>query len=339
MQRGGRRATLELSCMRPWSESMRIDTEDPHSLAVVIPYYKREFLGELLGVLAQQGSSTLAVYVFDDCSPEDPSSIIDRYRNALRLDYHRFEARMGNTDLAAHWNRCLPLLGSEEWVWFLPDDDLPLDGCMESLVTALESKPSNEIAAIRMATDIISAQGDVLARDATDGAGLEDNLEFYTRIVESRARNTLGSAVYRKRYLVEAGGFVSFPRAWGSDHATLLLVTAGRKIYRLGEARLGFRMGDNNISADRTDGAVKVRARYEFVLWLMSNESIFPSKPTAQFYRSFFRKGEYYPVSEWPFEWSIWITLYRMSVLCHASWSPLPLIRLSLIKCRYWLMR
>jgi glycosyltransferase involved in cell wall biosynthesis len=322
---------------QPGKDRRHQEADDSKTLAVVIPYYKREFVGELLDVLARQESCALTVYLFDDCSPEDPSGVIARYENRLRLRYHRFESRLGNTDLAAHWNRCLPLLGTEEWVWFLPDDDLPMDGCIESLVTALVSKPSNEIAAIRMATDIISAEGDVLARDATEGAGLEDNLEFYTRIVESRARNTLGSAVYRRRYLVEAGGFVSFPRAWGSDHATLLLVTAGRKIYRLGDARLGFRMGDNNISADRTDGALKVRARYEFVLWLMSHESIFPSKPTAQFYRSFFRKGEYYPVSEWPLEWSIWITLYRMSVLCHASWSPLPLIRLFLIKGRYWL--
>jgi hypothetical protein len=110
-------------------------------------------------------------------------------------------------------------------------------------------------------------------------------------------------------------------------------------IYRLGDARLGFRMGDNNISADRTDGALKVRARYEFVLWLKSHEGIFPSKPGAQFYRSFFRKGEYYPVREWPFEWGIWLTLYRMSVLCHGSRSPLPLIRMILMKSRYRLMQ
>jgi len=124
------------------------------------------------------------------------------------------------------------------------------------------------------------------------------------------------------------GGFVNFPKAWGSDHATVLSTSQGGNIYFLPESRLYFRMSGVNISSDITDGWIKLTARIQFVNWLKENESIFPSKPKKHFYKLFYWKGEYYVLYEWVFSFKILVLLYKLRNVCFGTNNLLPILKI-----------
>lgn len=309
------------------------------SLAIIIPYYKISHFEVLLEALTKQTNQDFSVYVGNDCSPANPEHIIEKYYEKLHLKYHKFSARLGHVSLTQQWNRCLNLVNGEEWVWILPDDDLPSPNCVEEFYRALDMVDKFNIKIFRLPLEIIDYHGSVLNKIGESAPAIETNYEFYSRVVVGKAASSLGDNIFNKRALVATGGFVDFPKAWGSDHATVLRVSSGGSISFLKNAKLGFRMSGENISSDISDGVEKITARIMFAKWMKNNESIFSQKPESGFYKRFYKKGEYYFVHEWPFSFRIWFKMYKLSVICYESFSPLPIIKLLVVKCMKHLPR
>lgn len=302
-------------------------------LAIIIPFYKDSYFETLLEALSNQTNQNFNVYVGNDCSPNDPEEILERHYGKLRLNYYWFSDRLGHVSLTKQWDRCLELANDEEWVWFLPDDDLPSPNCVEEFYRALDEVDKYHIKIFRLPLEIIDDRGYVLNKIGESAPAIETNYEFYTRVVTGKAASSLGDNIFSRKDLVATGGFVDFPKAWGSDHATVLKVSSGGTICFLKDAKFGFRMSGQNISSDISDGLEKITARIMFAKWMKDNESIFSQKPEVGFYKRFYRKGEYYPVHEWPFSFKIWMKMYVLSTICHESYSPLPVMKLLIMKC------
>ena len=64
-------------------------------LAIVIPYYKKLFFKQTLDSLVNQTNKNFRVYIGNDNSPEDPSSIIEEYKSKLNLIYKSFNNNLG----------------------------------------------------------------------------------------------------------------------------------------------------------------------------------------------------------------------------------------------------
>jgi glycosyltransferase involved in cell wall biosynthesis len=300
-------------------------------LAIVIPFYKASFFADLLEALSSQTNKDFTVYVGDDCSPNDPKPMLKKYHDKLNIKYRRFDERLGHISLTGQWERCFELIGREEWVWFLPDDDLPSIACVESLYQAIEKNTSDSVKVYRIPLNIIDRNSAIIRKmDAVPF--MENNYQFYSRVVRGLDGASLGDNIFHRRSFEEAGGFVDFPKAWGSDHATILKVSAGGKIACLHNATLGFRMSGENISSDVNDASLKMSARIMFANWLKQNENIFPVKPDLEFYKYFYWKGEHYVLHEWPFSFKVWIGLFRLKIICLNSYNPLTLIKLSITK-------
>ena len=58
-------------------------------LAIVIPYFKLAFFEETLQSLAIQTDKRFKVYIGDDASPENPTSLISRYKGQFEFIYHK----------------------------------------------------------------------------------------------------------------------------------------------------------------------------------------------------------------------------------------------------------
>ncbi len=303
------------------------------ALAIIIPFYKIFHFETLLEGLLNQTNKNFTVYVCNDCSPHDPEPILEKYYGRLKITYRRFSDRLGHASLSKQWNRCLELTKGEEWVWFLPDDDLPSPNCVEEFYKALEGGEKNNIKVFRLPLEVIDNLGHVLREVRDNSPAIETNYEFYSRVVAGKATSTLGDNIFKKKELVASGGFVNFPMAWGADHATVIKVSSGGNLGFLRDAKFGFRMSGENISSDILNGLEKISARILFAHWMKENEDIFSQKPDAAFYKSFFRKSEYYLVYEWPFNFKIWKKLYQLSVICNQSYNPLPVAKLLIMKC------
>src|SRR5687768_3158616 len=111
-------------------------------LAIVIPSYRGRFLAETLEALACQTCKQFNVYVGNDNSPDDLESIISGYTDRLNIQHKRFEHNIGQVSLTRHWDRSIELVGEENWIWLLPDDDVPSVDCVETFLSVLGRKKS-----------------------------------------------------------------------------------------------------------------------------------------------------------------------------------------------------
>lgn len=303
-----------------------------NSLAIVIPYYKIGYFGELLEALSQQTDKNFNVYIGNDASPDSPEKLIERYKDTLNITYKRFETNMGGVSLTRQWERCLEMIGDEEWIWVLPDDDLPSQNSVEAFYKGLKDSERYNVKVFRLSLKFIDSQGHTINEGKHEDPLVEDNLSFYNRLLRGKTSSSLGDNIFHRQSFGQSGGFVEFPKAWGSDHATVLNVTAGGNLYTLQDASLSFRMSGENISSDMTDGVEKLRSRVAFLKWLKSHEGIFPEKPDETFYKFFYWKGEHYVLHEWDFSLSLLKELYRLRKLCFDSSGILPLLKILLQK-------
>lgn len=308
-----------------------------YKLAVVIPFYKIDFFGDLLEALKNQTCKDFNVYISDDASPVPPDYLITNYKESLEILYHRFDENLGGRNLVAQWQRSLSLINKkEQWVWMLPDDDVPSLNSVESFYEALAKGKSNSkpVKLFRMNMDVINENGKVINDFKDKSPEYETNLQYYLRQLKGETRSSLGDNIFNLEQLNEFGGFVNFKQGWGSDHATILLTSQSGLICFLGKARLGFRMSGKNISSVESDGEVKMSARCDFAKWIKTNEHIFSQKPENQFYRLFYFKGEYYFLNEWIFSLKLLLGLYRLRIICCQSYNIFPILKIAFKKMK-----
>lgn len=303
-----------------------------YSLAITIPYYKIGHFKELLEALVNQTNQNFNVYIGDDCSPDDPKEIVDQYKNALNISYTKFEKNLGGISLSKQWDRTVCLSSGEEWLWVLPDDDIPSSNCVEEFYKALSSVDEYNVKVFRMKLKFIDADGVTISELMHADPLIEDNLSFYNRVMRGEASSSLGDNIFHRQTFEESGAFVEFPKSWGGDHATVLKVASGGTLYFMENATLSFRMSGENISSDTSDGVIKLRSRIQFVKWLKNNEHIFPQKPNSTFYKYFYWKGEYYVLNEWEFSFTLLKELYELRKICVGSSNILPIIKVFLHK-------
>jgi hypothetical protein len=297
-------------------------------LAIVIPFYKITFFEETLKALVKQNDKRFNVYIGDDASLKNPQRLVEKYQEILNISYIRFENNLGATDLVGQWHRCLNMSADEEWVWILPDDDVPSINVVEEFYKALSFVHEYNVKIFRFPMSIIDKEGKIIHDYAFDEPQIETNLAFYERIVRSKATATIGDNIFHKKSLLEQGQFVDFPKAWGSDHATVLCAAQDGKIYNLKKAHLYFRMSGENISSDITDGLIKIDSRIRFAHWLQSHEDIFPHKPDKMFYKHFYWKAEYYILNTWLFDMRLFYKLYLLRTVCFNSKNIVPIVKI-----------
>lgn len=301
-------------------------------LAIVIPYFKIAFLEELLIALSCQTDKRFTVYIGNDNSPEDPTEIIKKYSDSLFITYKKYKENLGHICPTHQWNRCLDLVGCEQWVWMLPDDDLVSINTVEEFYKSLTEVEANKINVLTIPSRIIDAKS-LPSSQLKINPKFQSVYQFYLRQLKGEATgSSLGDNIFRLSSLRAAGGFVSFPRAWGSDHATILAASAKSNIYCLQNAWFGFRQSGINISSSKSDGDLKMKARLGFLEWLKQNENIFDVKPTVEFYKYFYWKSEYYMLHEWKDSLMIYTTLFKIRNNSINSINPLPLFKLFLSK-------
>jgi Glycosyl transferase family 2 len=304
-------------------------------LAIIIPFFKITYLESLLIALARQTDKRFNLYIGNDNSPDDPHPIIQRFNDVLPISYRHYHDNLGHICPTLQWNRCLDMIEEEEWVWMLPDDDLISENCVEEFYKSLPEIDQNNINVATIPSKVIDADG-MDRGTLIINPKVQSSYDFYFRQLKGDATgSSLGDNIFRRAVLVANGGFISFPRAWGSDHATVLNTAGQAGAYCLQNAWFGFRQSGINISSIRTDGTSKMSARIKFLDWLKQNENIFNKKPDQAFYQFFYWKGEHYFLHEWQESVLLYKLLYQLRYKSTGHKSPLFLLKLFLKKRFY----
>ncbi|MEC7784231.1 MAG: glycosyltransferase [Bacteroidota bacterium] len=239
------------------------------SLAIVIPVYKIEFLEEALKSIANQTCKDFTLYIGDDCSPHNIKKVVKKFEREVNIVFKRFDTNLGGQDLVAQWERCIDLIGQEEWIWLFSDDDIMAATCVEKFYEALE-ETSHSSYLYHFNIQTIGEQGEILKKLPRFPKKLT-SLEFF----EKRSSNELISFVvefiFNKEVFLKKGRFQNFDLAWASDHATWIKLSENNLIYTIDDALVYWRKSALNISPNTHNIKMairKINASRAYYLWV-----------------------------------------------------------------------
>lgn len=240
------------------------------SLAIIIPAYKPDFLGETLESLAKQTCQDFAVYIGDDNSPYELKKIIDPFSSRLKIIYKKFESNLGGHDLVSQWNRTLDLAAGYEWIWFFSDDDLISNDCVEKFYAHKKLYPRAEL--FHFNVKVIDENNNVIREPKAFPTNLKVNdynlLRWKSQIFSYVVEFVFSAELFKKK-----GGFESFPFAWHTDEATWTKLGYPSGIFTISGSFVLWRKSQVNITPNNFDKKIvtgKLIADLDFSSWVIN---------------------------------------------------------------------
>lgn len=243
----------------------------------VLPAYKSQFLKESIDSILAQSYKDFELIIVDDASPDDIGGVVSSYDDA-RIRYYRNEENIGGTDLVAQWNHSVEYANGD-WIILATDDDIYENAFLETADKLLGKYPDVDIFRGRISSFNSSSPETIL-----DAEVCMPEFACFEEFAYSMFHGLLGGVpqyVFRRKALMGIGGFVEFPKAWGSDNATALLL-AQKGIVCSGEHLVRFRFSGQNISSEGNsleEKAIATIMNYAFyykrILPLLSYDNIY----------------------------------------------------------------
>ncbi len=231
-------------------------------LAIVIPYYKISFFDETLQSLANQTNKNFKVYIGDDASPNNPVELLNVYKSSFNFTYKKFDQNLGANSLTQQWQRCIDLLGNEEWIMLLGDDDKLEKNVVDEFYKNINEVDVNQINIIRFASVLVNSstlkESSVFLHKKK-----EKILDFYSKKLLDITRSSLSEYVFRKK-VYKKYNFKNYPLAWHSDDMAWFEFSEGKDIFSINEAKVFVRIFQESISGNPLNFFYKDTASIEF---------------------------------------------------------------------------
>ncbi|MGM0932659.1 MAG: glycosyltransferase [Bacteroidota bacterium] len=253
-------------------------------LAIVIPYYKITFFEQTLASLTNQTNKNFNVYIGNDASPDDPSGLIEIYKEKLNLTYKKFDENLGGTSLTKQWDRCIDMTRDEEWIMILGDDDTLGETVVEAWYGHKEIF-SGDYNVIRFASRIITEQTGKISPVFIHPVNEKAADSCFKRF-KGLTKSTLSEHVFLKQAYLKYG-FYNYPLAWHSDDRAWLEFSEIKMIYTINEATVYIRNSAENISGRTDDLQIKKRASLSYHKFLLSKLALFNTEQREFLLRKF----------------------------------------------------
>lgn len=238
-------------------------------LAIVIPAYKINFFNQSLLSIVNQTNKDFAVYIGDDCSPDNLYNIVKKYEDRISISYKYFDENLGNYNLVAHWERCIDMVGEEEWIWLFSDDDMMDSTCVESFFNSLTDYPGYDL--YRFDLYQIDEYNNI-SKERSIYPNVLSSEEFLIRRLKGKFPSFVVEYIFKKSHFLNNNRFQSFDLAWGSDDATWIKLSGKKGIRRINQSCVYWRYSKFNISSDFCDSYTiirKLNARIAYAEWLI----------------------------------------------------------------------
>ena len=214
-------------------------------LAIIIPLYKIKHFEATLQSLAHQTDKRFTVYIGDDASPVDCTSLLQRYEGQFDFIYHRFESNLGSKSLTEQWESCIALSAKEEWFMILGDDDYLSANFVENFYFNYDVF-NIQCNVVRYATQVISE----IKKETSEvviNPLFESGIGYLSRKISGRTRGSLSEFVF-KRSAFSKFGFTSYPSAFYSDDKVVLDLSVNQNIYSINDALVSVRVSSDSLS-------------------------------------------------------------------------------------------
>ena len=244
-----------------------------------MPAYKARYLLLAIDSILSQTVSDWELVIVDDKSPEDLKSVVDKYSDP-RIRYYRNEQNLGGENLVRQWNYCITL-AKGDWIALAADDDLYSSTFCEECLYLIDKYPTVDLVRARV------LQIDELGKSLWNDGVLSEftnKYEFLYDWLTAKAFTCIGNYLFRKNALMEMGGFMDFPCAFGSDIATPIALSKNG-VANTADMLFSFRQSGQHLSADTSRFKEKLAGITQLSEWFRNLKYDEPvSEIDKQFY-------------------------------------------------------
>lgn len=231
-----------------------------NNLAIIIPAYKPNFLRKTLQALANQSDKRFNLYVGNDGGSKEIKTMVDEFPE-LKIHYTFFEHNRGKQSLVQQWERCMEMIGKEEWIWILPDDDFPDDNCVaifyENLRKSLFDIFRFNVKYVNEKDEVFKMNEELLPVQSSFDSLIE-KLSF-------KRSSSIAEYIFARKKIIEIGGFAEIPLAWGTDDLLWFQLGFEKGIHSTNAAKVSLRNSKFNISGNYKELATeKINANFIF---------------------------------------------------------------------------
>lgn len=236
-------------------------------LAIIIPFYKLTFFESTLQSLANQRDKRFKLYIGDDASLEDCTSLLQKFKGQFDYIYHRFETNQGSVSLTQQWERCIALSNTEEWLMILGDDDWLSDNVIEEFYKNIDLIEKN-YNVVRFASKIFyickNEYSELYCHPKE-----EKFSETYFKKLKGTSRSSLSENIFKRKMYLKYG-FKNYPLAWNSDDRAWFDFSESKPIFTINNAIMYISVSGESISGMKCNIETKIKSQvlfYSYLLW------------------------------------------------------------------------
>lgn len=238
-------------------------------VAIIIPYFKLTFFEATLQSLANQTDKRFKVYIGNDDSPEDPTLLLQNFKEKFDFEYTKFETNLGRISLTKQWERCIELCGNEQWIMILGDDDVLSDSVVENWYKN-KAEFNSKTNIVRFASILVDENSNSTSSKYCHPKWEIATDSFYRKFLGD-SRSSLSEHIFLKE-AYERNGFYNYQLAWNSDDRAWLEFSEDKPIYTINESIVYIRISKINISGKSDNYLIKNKSLLEFYKFLISKK-------------------------------------------------------------------
>jgi glycosyltransferase involved in cell wall biosynthesis len=235
-------------------------------VSFVLAAYKATYLREAIDSILAQTYTDFELAIVNDASPENIREIVDSYTDK-RIKYYENATNVGGKDLVGQWNKnCLPK-AQGEWMILASDDDVYCPTYLEQMLLLTEKYPHCDLFHCRVMK--IDKDGKCIGVN-TPSAEYEANLDFISQRLCNYRLQTVQEFMFRKKTMLDTGGFENFPLAFFTDDATWAKLSKNGVACCM-DPLFKFRFSGINLSSNRETSQrmlLKLQACFLFTQWM-----------------------------------------------------------------------
>ena len=214
-----------------------------YKISVVIPTFNRaSLLDRALGSVFQQNSTEFEVVVSDNCSTDNTTEVVEKYRKHNNFKYNRNESNIG---MVGNWQKAICDVATADWFILLSDDDFIIDRFfISNVINAIDS--SNPIF-VCSGAEIHDVTERCIKEFALPFDGLTPGIElFLSRGKTQPLDSVLCSMAFKRADALELGFFANENNLSCDSELYLKLCTLG-DFYYIKTPQTAYTLHQNNL--------------------------------------------------------------------------------------------
>lgn len=229
----------------------------------VMPAYKVEYIKESINSILNQSYKEFELIIVNDASPYNIREAIESFKDP-RIIYKENKENIGGKNLVANWNHCIQF-ANNEYIILATDDDSFETNFLSDAVNLLIKYP--QINVLRSGVKLINESGAILDYEypLKDLLSCEEYILLWSK---GGLHSCISNYIFRKKALMENGGFIFFPHGHYSDDATVLAMS-NNGIACVSNANFSFRISSVSLSysSNYHMALSQIQATESFMSW------------------------------------------------------------------------